>query len=721
MGLFDYLPPDGPVPAISAQRGQRVIVPFGKTRRVGVIVHVARESQLPADKLRRAIDVVDQETLLDETVMELLEWAADYYQHPAGEVFSAALPGKLRKGGPVHETRTRWVATPASLGNDIELLGSRAPVQAKILSLVKLSDDGLGREDLAGISGGWRGSVAALEAKGWLERQDENCSAPAAPRSSGGGGPMLTDEQAAAVSAIGAKQNYSAFLLDGVTGSGKTEVYLSCIQSQLEAGRQSLVLVPEIGLTPQLVDRFKARLGTHVAVMHSGLSDTERVRAWAAARDGIAGVIIGTRSAVFVPMRDPGMIVIDEEHDSSLKQQEGFRYSARDLGVWRARQLDIPIVLGSATPSFESLENARAGRYQRLRIHARPGETKQPTIHLIDLRVQPVKDGLTEPLRAAIDRHLRADGQVMLYLNRRGYAPVLICTTCGETQDCHRCDARLVYHHGRRQLICHHCSAIQRVPDRCPECDGELTAVGQGTERLDTALAKLFPQHQTLRIDRDTTRRRGEIGERLEQIRRGEAQIVVGTQMLTKGHDFPRVTLVGIVDADQGLFGTDFRSSERLAQSFIQVAGRAGRGDRAGEVFIQTLFPDHPLLTTLVTDGYHDFAEQALQERRLAGWPPFTRLALLRAESARREQVFALLDEARVLAEKYNAPGIDLLGPAAAPMERRSGRYRGQLLLRADSAARLQRFLTPWRAELETLKSARRARWSLDVDPIELF
>ena len=534
--------------------------------------------------------------------------------------------------------------------------------------------------------------------------------------------PTPTDEQRVAIKTIHAASGFVAFLLEGVTGSGKTEVYLRCIERELERGHQSLLLVPEIGLTPQLVDRFRGRLDTDIAVLHSGLNDTERLAAWRMARDGTAGVIIGTRSAIFTPLPNPGLIIIDEEHDSSLKQQNGFRYSARDLAVWRARQLNIPIVLGSATPSFESLENVNAGRYTRLCLPNRPGNARQPDVKLIDLRTQPAKDGLTDPLRLAIARHLADDGQVLLYLNRRGFAPSMMCTSCGQLVECRRCDARLVFHQRRARLICHHCGADHAVPAECAECHApDLLPVGQGTERLEQALTELFGQHGIVRIDRDTTRRKGEIERRLELVRSGKARILLGTQMLTKGHDFPNVTMVGMIDADQGLFGTDFRSDERMAQSIVQVAGRAGREEKPGEVLIQTAFPEHPFWQRLIDSGYAGVSEDARNERAAAHWPPFSRLALIRSAAHKRADAHTFLDSARLRIEQLGEDAVSVFSPVDAVMGRRAGRYRAQLLLQTEDRRALHAVLRQLRPLLESEPTARKVRWSIDVDPIELF
>jgi len=479
--------------------------------------------------------------------------------------------------------------------------------------------------------------------------------------------------------------------------------------------------VPEIGLTPQLLDRFHNRIPGYIAVVHSGLTPAQRLNAWLAARSGQAVAIIGTRSAIFTPLRNPGLIVVDEEHDASFKQQDGFRYSARDLAVYRARQLKIPVVLGSATPAFESLNNALAGRYAHLQLGERPGSAQQPDIHVIDLRQHALQEGLSQPFIQALRAHLDSGGQALVYLNRRGFAPILLCPDCGTALECQRCDSRLVLHQHRNRLSCHHCGHERPAIKECPECQQELVTVGLGTERLEQAMHKWFPDYPLVRLDRDTTRKRGALEDLLEQIRSKQARILVGTQMLTKGHDFPDVSFVGIVDSDQGLFGTDFRSSERLAQSILQVAGRAGRGDRPGEVWIQTYYPEHPLLRVLIESGYDAFAQQALEERAATGWPPFSHLVLLRAECAQREILFRFLEQACRAARPLLTADIRALGPANAPMERRSGRFRGQVLIQSAGRPQLHSFLPVWRHALAQLPDARRTRWSLDVDPVELF
>ncbi|MGH8273632.1 MAG: replication restart helicase PriA, partial [Gammaproteobacteria bacterium] len=496
-------------------------------------------------------------------------------------------------------------------------------------------------------------------------------------------------------------------------------VYLAAIREVLARGRQALVVVPEIALTPQLVARFESALGIAIAAYHSGLADGERLRVWLAARAGEASVSVGTRSAVFLPLAAPGRIVVDEEHDSSLKQQDGFRYHARDLAVYRAHAANVPVVLGSATPSLESLANVRAKRYRRLALDARAGGASLPALRLVDVRGQRLEAGLSNQLLAAIARHLDAGTQVLVFLNRRGFAPVMMCHACGAPLECKRCTARMTYHRARNRLLCHHCGAERPVPDTCPACGAaELTPLGKGTERLEVVLARHFPGVPLVRVDRDATRRRGRLAELMRDAASGAARILIGTQMLAKGHDFQALTLAAVVDADQGLYGADFRAAERMAQLIVQVAGRAGRGEQPGEVLIQTRHPDHPLLAELLRHGYAGFAERALAEREAANLPPYGSLALLRAEATQETHPRDFLTQA---AERFaKIRDVHCLGPAPAPMLRRAGRYRYQILLEARERPQLQTALTHALPDIMALDSARRVRVSLDVDPADL-
>ncbi|HWK51064.1 MAG TPA: primosomal protein N', partial [Steroidobacter sp.] len=560
-----------------------------------------------------------------------------------------------------------------------------------------------------------------LEERGFVEQFVREQVATVLPVSIVREGPPLNDAQSAAVERIQSTLGtFASHLLYGVTGSGKTEVYLHVIAAVLARGQQVLVLVPEIALTPQLISRFRGRFDAPLAVLHSGLNDTERLAAWRDAREGTARIIIGTRSAIFTPLLHPGLIIIDEEHDSSFKQQDGFRYSARDLSLVRAQRSGIPVVLGSATPSLETLARARKQPETLSHLSHRAGSARPPQLALIDLRKHGATQGIATPTVTTIRRHLDAGGQVMLFINRRGYAPVLFCPNCGWSAHCRRCDAHLTVHARGRDLICHHCGSQENLPNECPTCFADVKPVGQGTERIEEALQQLFPGAPMARIDRDSMRRKGELEETLARVNRGEIRILVGTQMLTKGHDFPQVTLVVVLNADQGLFSTDFRAPERLAQTIVQVAGRAGRADRPGEVLIQTEYPEHPLLTLLLTGGYAAFADGALAEREQSGWPPFSRIALLRAEATDQGAPLNFLQDAYDLAKDFPVRGVVLWGPAPAPMERRAGRFRAQLLLRAPSHSPLQKFLSGWLPLLSMLPEARRVRWSIDVDAAEL-
>jgi primosomal protein N' (replication factor Y) len=587
--------------------------------------------------------------------------------------------------------------------------------QNELLRLIGDGDTAAEAISAAGLTD----ALKTLARRGWLESVERPEAAPAAGE--GRPGPALTADQSRAVEAIGgALGGFSAWLLHGVTGSGKTEVYLRLIARVLDSGRGALVLVPEIALTPQLVARFRERLPVPVVALHSSLADGARAAAWRAAAAGRAPVVIGTRSAIFTPMPAPGLIVVDEEHDASYKQQEGFRYSARDLAVARAQRAGVPVVLGSATPSLESLANVAGGRYTKLSLPERTGRAGKPRVAVIDLRVHAARDGLSPPAVAAIERHLAADGQVLVFLNRRGYAPTMFCPGCGWIAPCSACDARLTVHLRRARLLCHHCGADEDMPFACPRCGSELAPVGEGTERVETTLRQIFPAATLVRIDRDVIRRRGDMEEALASVADGRARILLGTQMLTKGHDFPDVTLVVVLAADQGLFGADFRASERLAQQVVQVAGRAGRGDRAGEVLIQTSHPEHPLLQCLIKEGYEGFAAGALDERRAAGWPPYSHLALMRADAPARADVHAFLQAALAAAPARRGPGLRLFGPAPASMEKRAGRHRAQLLVESPGRTSLQKFLAAWLPAVVELRAPRALRWSVDVDPIEV-
>lgn len=705
--LFDYLPPaEGPLPA----PGSRVRVPFGRRRPVGLVMAHAAESTLPPERLKPVLEVLDATPLVDRSLLRLLARTASYYQAPPGVVMAAAIPAPLRQGRPVPEPPSRIVAR----GPAPEAMRRRAPKQAALLDLLAA---GPRRTDDPGLPAGWRAGAGRLAARGLLEIEPEP---PAAAWTAAAAGPGLTGAQRAAVDEILAGLGrFAPRLLFGVTGSGKTEVYLEAAAECLRRGLQVLVLVPEIGLTPQLVQRFGTRLAAPVAVLHSGLTGGDRLAAWDDARTGRAAVVIGTRSAAFVPLARPGLVVVDEEHDPSLRQHEGLRYSGRDLAVLRGRLEGVPVVLGSATPSLETLRHAREGRYALSRLPERPGASTHPRVSLVDLRRHPAVEGLSAPLLASMQAHLDADGQVLLFLNRRGFAPALFCSSCGWVAGCRHCDARYTWHRRAARLRCHHCGDESGLPAACPDCGADLRPAGEGTERLEDALQRRFPGVPIARIDRDSTRRRGAVDRILDDVREGRTRILVGTQMMAKGHDFPGVTLVGVINADQGLFGTDFRAGERLAQTLVQVSGRAGRADRPGEVLVQTSYPEHPLLQRLLAGGYEAFADAALEERRGAGWPPFSHLALLRAEAGRPGRAQAFLAAARL--DLGTPAGVTVLGPAPAPMEKRGGLWRAQLLLQAGERPPLHAALARLQSGAAGLPEAQGVRWQLEVDPQDLF
>ena len=723
--LFDYRAPAG-VTRSALQPGMRLRVPFGRREVIGILIEVCEHTDVPVDKLKPALQLLDPQSPIPPALFKLCLWTAQYYQHSLGDTFSWALPNLLRQGEPAEQRQQRfWLAAPDASVDDPRLTRARRQrevlrtlaqhphgVAHELLDKLQLHKDSLKlllEKQLVQIE--VRRHVSTAYHGNWLAQ-------PELP---------LNSEQQAAVSAIESGfDSFNAFLLAGVTGSGKTEVYLQLIRQTLEAGKQALVLIPEINLGPQTLERFARRFNARIALLHSNVNDRERLEAWLAARDGEADIIIGTRSALFTPLKNPGLIIIDEEHDASYKQQEGLRYHARDLAIVRAHQENVPIVLGSATPSLESLHNAQSGRYALLKLTQRAGGASQPRFLRLDIKSRPLDSGISGPLQQAIQQTLEAGQQVLVFLNRRGFAPTLLCHDCGWISQCKRCDARMTLHQRSGELRCHHCGHAERRPLQCPECAKvDLRPIGAGTERAEERLAILFPQFPVLRIDRDSTSRKGAMDELLNTIHRGEPCLLVGTQMLAKGHHFPRVTLVAILDADGGLFSADFRASERMAQLVVQVAGRAGRAEEPGKVIIQTHLADHPLLVQLTEQGYFAFAEQALSERRSAGLPPFSHLALLRAEAHKPGQAEDFLDqacaEAEHLQQQLGLTSVELLGPVPAPMERRAGRHRAQLLLQANSRAALHKLLAYWLPQLEQMPAGRAVRWALDVDPIDLF
>ena len=716
-GALDYL---WPGPGAAPGPGCRVRVPLGKGERIGIVLEHVSHSQIDAARLKEALEVLDSTPILGPDLLEALRWCADYYHHPIGEVVSQALPTLLRRGrSPMREPTLGWRLTDEGRSQTVALIARRAPRQGQALEV--LANGTVVAADVLRELGIGGDTLKRLADKGWIETSAlaESAAGPI-PNATDVAEPELTNDQSTVLAAMAdGPAGYRPFLLQGVTGSGKTEVYLRLIRRQLEAGRQSLLLVPEIGLTPQLVARLKQRFGDRLALMHSGLSDRERLDAWRDAYSGEAKLIVGTRSAVFAPLPRPGLIIVDEEHDPSYKQQEGFRYSARDLAVFRARQLDVPVLLASATPSLESFYNAQQRRYEFLTMPRRIGSAGIPAIRIIDLNRHAARHGLSTPLVTAVERHLANDNQVLLFLNRRGFAPVLFCAECRTAEECGRCDSRMTIHAASGQLRCHHCGTQKALAWACAHCGGERIAVGAGTQRVTDELTALFPTARIARLDRDIASRKGALADVLAEVEQGDTQILVGTQMLTKGHDFPRVTMVGVLSADQGLLGTDFRSNERLAQTLLQVAGRAGRRDQPGEVLIQTHHPTHPLLSCLIQQDYTAFAKLALAERHETHWPPFSHLVVWRAQADARAPAIQFLQ--RVAGEARSEAGpVRTLGPAPAVMERRGGKHRAQLLFHCSQRAPLHDLVSGLLGVARSWPETRRVRWSIDVDPAEL-
>lgn len=716
---FDYLIPEG----MQVTTGCRVHVPFGKQRQaVGIVVAVKEHSELAVESLKPVSALLDSESLFPVPLWRVLLWAAEYYHYPMGEVLFHALPVLLRQGKPAHHAPLwYWFATEQGKAIDLNSL-KRAPKQQQALAALRHAIIWRHQITELGIN---EAALQALKAKGLCEL---NSAAPAKEDwrksySMAEERLKLNTEQATAVGAIHSDaDHFSCWLLAGITGSGKTEVYLSVLENILAQGKQALVLVPEIGLTPQTIARFRERFNAPVEVMHSGLNDSERLNVWLKARNGETAIVIGTRSALFTPFCYLGIIVIDEEHDSSYKQHEGWRYHARDLAVYRAYTEDIPIILGSATPALETLHNVQIGKYRQLRLTKRAGNATPATQYVIDMKGQALKSGLSPALIKSIGKHLAADNQVILFLNRRGYAPALLCHDCGWIAECTRCDSYYTVHQGQRNLRCHHCDSQRAIPNQCPQCGStHLLSVGMGTEQLEHSLQPLFPGTPISRIDRDTTSRKGSLEQQLAEVHRGGARLLIGTQMLAKGHHFPDVTLVALLDVDGALFSGDFRAAEHFAQLYVQVSGRAGRAGKKGEVLLQTHHPEHPLLQTLLTKGYDSFASETLNERKTVFLPPFTSHAMFRAEDQNNQQAALFLQQLRNLLEAspLRDEKLWIMGPVPALQAKRSGRFRWQLLLQHPSRARLQKLISHTLMLINTLPEARKVKWTLDVDPIE--
>jgi len=715
--LFDFLAPG----AVKDDVGRLAVVPFGPRKRAGIIVELAGFSEIPLEKLKPVFHI--QRALPKFSAQDLLlfQFCRRYYHHPFGAVVLNALPPAMRATKPIIPTRTRIFAITEGGTAAWAGLPARAVAQRGILAALLAGP--LTAASLKSRHERAAATLTGLMKKGWIALADAaSIPAIAVPDRRGAvQGPPLNPEQSNAVAAVSAKLGeFAPMLLSGITGSGKTEVYLCAIAAALGAGKQALILVPEINLTPQFLRRLSSRFpDARIVEQHSGLAEVPRMRGYIEAQSGEADIVVGTRLAVFTSMPRLGLIVVDEEHDASFKQQEGFRYSARDVAIFRASEVQCPVLLGSATPSLESILNAERGRFTKLALTERaiPG-AQLPRIGFIDLNTERTEDGLSLALISAIDETVKRGEQALVFINRRGYSPALVCGQCGWMPDCTRCSARLVFHQRERRLKCHHCGHQERVAAKCRECGShELVPAGQGTERIEIALRAKLPQARIARVDRDSTRRRGSAEKIFSAAADGGLDVLVGTQMLSKGHDLARITLIGVVNADGAMFSADFRAAERMVAQLMQVAGRAGRADLAGRVLIQTRFASHPLYAAVAAQDHAQFAAMALIERKQAHLPPFTFLSLLRAESKSREALDQFMTMAAGEA-KILQPGRDVhvWDPIPATLARKAGFERQQLMVQADSRPAMQNFLTAWLPVVRS-NELRTVKWSLDVDP----
>jgi len=732
--LFDYRIPHSLVPDI--QIGSRVLVPFGSRKLVGIVVHITHESNQPTEQMKSLMSLLSQEPVMTHNTLSLCLWASNYYHHPIGEVIFNAIPTKLRE----YQTQTPKPLTELFIWQLTELGGvytpehfNKAPKQQKAWQLLKEHAQGLTTQTLKSFSIP-ASTLESLEKRNVIAKKSLLPTPQSyhlhSPGSSSAAllaeAPLrLTEQQQAALTALTQDTlAFHVFLLQGVTGSGKTEVYLQVIHHYLLKNKQALILIPEINLTPQTLARFKKRFSCPIECFHSKISPNEKQLAWERIKKGTSRLLIGTRSAVFAPMPELGLIVIDEEHDSSFKQQESFRYSARDIAIWRAKNENIPILLGSATPALETWYNAVQHKFSRLLLSYRPQQSILTRFEFINTQNEKRIDGLSKPLLKAIDETLKAQEQVILFLNRRGYAPIWTCASCNWQATCTHCDARLVFHQSPTRLQCHTCLSCQKVMQSCPKCQQpHMQTIGIGTQKIEETLQEHFKQTPIVRIDRDSTRLKNSLEDKLTLIHSGKPCILVGTKMLSKGHHFPKVTLVAIPDADQGLFTTDFRGTENLAQLIVQVSGRAGRGEKPGRVLTQTNQPEHPLWSMLPKHDYDVCLQAILAERKSAHLPPFSYLALMRVECPQLERIHAFFSECmHVLTPKQlTEKQVQMMGPVPAPMTKKSGTLHYQLLFIADKRNQLHEVIASLILTLEQTKIQRQVKWSIDIDPIDLY
>ncbi len=718
MEKFSYLPPKSNTPL---KQGARVLIPFGRRTLVGVVWGFIQKESSDNRKYKHIQNVLDESPLLDANSIGLAEWSSRYYHYPLGEIISYFFPPSIRKGkeAKFKESKYLELTSKGSFLQSEDL--TRAPSQQKLIELLKEKKEiSLKSAQAFGISAA---VINGLVEKGYITRFSRELS----PYKKFENKKLLSSrklnlEQRKAVNAINdAQKKNVTFLLDGITGSGKTEVYLQAIQEIVSQGKQALILIPEIGLAPQAEERFREYFGDRVMSFHSAKNDREKVDAWLGASRGLVDIIIGTRSSVFLPMKNLGIIVVDEEHDLSFKQMDKFRYSARDMALYRAKLEKVPVVLASATPSLETLKNAEEEKYKVLKLSKRATGASLPSFQAVDLRGKELYEGLSKELLEATQSELTQGNQVLIFLNRRGYAPSMICKVCGWISNCERCDALMTVHKNPLKLHCHHCEAQKPYPNKCQSCgSNDFLTYGFGTERIEEFLQNHFPEVKTLRIDSDSTRKKETLNEYFAEIREGKPMILLGTQLLAKGHHFPDVTLVGIIDADSGLFSADFRGSERVAQLMTQVSGRAGRDKKPGRVILQSYCPDHPQIEEIITGSYEKFAKKLLEERKSSKIPPFSFQAKIFAESPKslvsRDFILNLVNQPKI--DEKTRKNVRVIGPLPSIMEKKSGVYRWELSIFSNNRSNLHKYLDVMQSRLYDPKLSKQVRWSIDVDPL---
>ncbi|MGP1871124.1 MAG: primosomal protein N' [Arsenophonus sp. ER-BJ3-MAG3] len=720
MKTFDYQLPKNIFFPI---KGCRVVVQFGKQKKtiLGIVLSHNQSSKFNYRELKTIEQVIDQESLFSDNLWSLLLWASKYYHYPIGEVLFHTLPVLLRKGEKAAFSSVwQWQITQQGKILPLNEL-KQAPKQQHAIKLLQqksiyhheIVEYELSKNSLQTLKK--KGLIQLLSVQPKIKNWNSNfyiCDKK----------PKLNLEQLKAVEAINSKLTFIPWLLIGITGSGKTEVYLNVIENILAQGKQTLVLVPEISLIYQTIQRFNNRFNTPIDVLHSSLNNSERLSVWLRAKKGYTSILIGTRSALFTSFSKLALIIIDEEHDNSYKQQDGWRYHARDLAVFRAKKENIPVIMGTATPSLESLYNIKKGKYHRLDLTKRPGNAKLANQYLIDLKGQSLKYLMSKPLIQRIKDHLIENNQVMLFLNQRGYSPILICHDCGWIAKCLRCNHYYTLHNYQHRLNCHLCNTKLLIPIQCFDCGStHLLPIGLGTEQLEESINKLFPNIPVTRIDKDTTQHKGELEKQLDLVYTNGARVLIGTQMLAKGHHFPNITLVALLNVDSVLFSNDYRATERFAQLYIQVSGRAGRTGKYSEVILQTHYPEHPLLSTLLKRGYNEFALETLEERRDVSLPPHSNHIIIRSKDHNNEYAFDFLNTFKKQIEKHHMYSSELLliGPTPAVQAKREGYFHWKLLLQHFSRHYLQKLISYILPKIIKYPESRKVKWNIDVDPTE--